>query len=383
MTRMGRTRNRLAALVAVGVLAAVGGGCAATEPYAAVADGVRIDEDAFLRELAVYRANPQLAGGTEVGAKAPASYSAEFAASALTNDIYLDVILPRAAKKLGVEVTKADIESQRDQVLADPQVAGLVEDIPEWFLDDVFRRAALRRAVMAKLTSRVVPEGDVEAFYEANKDRFRQRCAHHILVGTQEESVAVVGRLGSGEQFEEVAAQVSIDQQSAQKGGDLGCVAAGRLIPDFEAALDTLRPGEVSAPVKTQFGYHVIRLDRVVAPSLEEVRAEIVTQLGGDPDQLFGDFLGQVSRMAKVKVNPRFGRWRPQQAGIAVVAPPAAPDQTGEEETAPAEPAQDLPAGPLVPGAGQGTQQAPPQGTQQAPPQGTQQAPQQAPPPGP
>ena len=91
-------------------------------------------------------------------------------------------------------------------------------------------------------------------------------CARHLLVPTREEAEEARLRLARGEAFAEVARAVSQDPGSKEEGGDLGCAPEGTYVPAFEEALVRLRPGEVSGPVRTEFGYHLILLERVVPP---------------------------------------------------------------------------------------------------------------------
>lgn len=87
-----------------------------------------------------------------------------------------------------------------------------------------------------------------------------------------------------GASFEEMAKQHSDDKISGNNGGDLGQFSKGTMVTEFEAALDAMKPGEISGPVKTPFGYHLIKLDEVQEQHLkplEEVKAEIVEKLKG------------------------------------------------------------------------------------------------------
>ncbi len=82
-------------------------------------------------------------------------------------------------------------------------------------------------------------------------------CAH-ILVKTEAEAKAVKARLEKGEKFSAVAMCVSLCP-SGKKGGDLGTFTRGKMVKEFENAAFKLQKGEVSAPIKTQFGYHIIK----------------------------------------------------------------------------------------------------------------------------
>jgi parvulin-like peptidyl-prolyl isomerase len=82
-------------------------------------------------------------------------------------------------------------------------------------------------------------------------------CAH-ILVKTEKDAKTVVERLAKGEKFGAVAQNVS-QCPSGKKGGDLGTFTRGKMVKEFETAAFALNKGETSAPVKTQFGYHIIK----------------------------------------------------------------------------------------------------------------------------
>jgi peptidyl-prolyl cis-trans isomerase D len=146
------------------------------------------------------------------------------------------------------------------------------------------------------LQSRVsVTDREVEAYYEAHSEEFEQpeeSCARHILVkvkaGTEgdghpeAEALALaqktLDQLKGGADFATVAKKVSEDPGSASQGGDLGCFGRGQMVPEFDKAAFTLEPGRLSDLVKTNFGYHIIRVesrkDRKTQP-LDQARDRI------------------------------------------------------------------------------------------------------------
>jgi peptidyl-prolyl cis-trans isomerase D len=131
-----------------------------------------------------------------------------------------------------------------------------------------------------------VAEADLKAAYEARASQYRvdeQRRASHILVKTEEEAarLAAESRNNPG-RFAALARKHSQDPGSAASGGDLGLFGRGMMVPAFEEAAFRMREGEISAPVKSEFGWHVIRVTGVqpakVRP-LAEVRAELAAEL--------------------------------------------------------------------------------------------------------
>lgn len=127
-------------------------------------------------------------------------------------------------------------------------------------------------------------EADVQAAYDkdyADVDQEPEFNASHILVETEEEAIAVQQELADGAEFATVAREKSTGP-SGPNGGQLGWFGKGAMVPEFEAAVTELEVEAVSEPVKTQFGWHVIKLNETRVqnvPALEEVREEIELQI--------------------------------------------------------------------------------------------------------
>ena len=149
------------------------------------------------------------------------------------------------------------------------------------------RRAILAQAAMRKITDGItVSDDEAQKFYTENQKLFVQPervHARHILVSGDETLAKVQEALKSGKSFDVVAREYSIDPGSAQNGGDLGEFPRGVMVPEFEkAAFDLKTPGEVSEPVKTQFGWHIIKLEERIPGALapfDEVKPRILQEL--------------------------------------------------------------------------------------------------------
>lgn len=146
------------------------------------------------------------------------------------------------------------------------------------------RRALLATEAIDRIGAAAVTE---EAVQKAYADRYtsdgvaQDFFASHILVATEEEAKAVVAELEAGADFAELAKEKSIGPSNVQ-GGELGWIEPGQTVAPFEAAALALKPGELSPPTETQFGWHVIKLKELrdhQPPALEEVRDEIEGEL--------------------------------------------------------------------------------------------------------
>ena len=126
------------------------------------------------------------------------------------------------------------------------------------------RREILAQLAMKKLFAAVeVTEEDCKAFYEQNPQFFQQGetvSAKHILVKEEAECIEVLESIKGGEAFEEAAKRVSTCP-SKERGGDLGAFSRGQMVPEFENAAFDAEIGALVGPVKTQFGYHLIKVE--------------------------------------------------------------------------------------------------------------------------
>jgi len=84
------------------------------------------------------------------------------------------------------------------------------------------------------------------------------KCSH-ILVQKQSEAIAILDKIRQGEKFGKLARELSVDSGSAKRDGNLGYFGRGKMVKEFEAAAFKLEVGKISEPVKTQYGYHIIK----------------------------------------------------------------------------------------------------------------------------
>lgn len=226
-------------------------------------------------------------------------------------------------------------------VLADEAVKQNLDKRPEVALQLLFQRESLLEAAMFRqmIQSAVVPDADVQAYYDAHQADFVTVTARHILIrfkGSPMPAIAgrpelsddearakaesIRKRLAAGEDFATLAKQESDDSATAIKGGDVGEFKHGKMVPPFEQAAFALKPGDISEPVRSPFGYHIIQVESRSVKSLGDAKADILAQLKPNVARKEGQEM--LSKVPYTIDNAFFG---PAPKPIAAVpAPPAA-----------------------------------------------------------
>jgi len=230
----------------------------------------------------------------QYGQSIPAQDSPEYAelqkqvAEQLVNET---ILLSFEAPKMGIEVTDEEINQQIDLY---KQQSGGEDSFNQKLqennltldqLKDQVSKSLLFQKIYPEVTKDTPPVTDEQAlnYYNTHPEEFQQpetRHVYHILVADEATANSVEARLAAGEDFGTVAQQVSTDPGSKEKGGDLGSVPTTNsgFVPEFEAAMNALAVNQVSAPVKSQFGYHIIKVTEVKPAgqqTFEEVKADL------------------------------------------------------------------------------------------------------------
>ena len=170
---------------------------------------------------------------------------------------------------------------------------------------ELARQTILIRALFADQQQKnPVTDADIQAEYDkfVKENGGKEYRARHILVETEDQAKALIADIRKGGKFEDLAKKNSKDPGSGANGGDLDWSAAGAYVPEFGEAMAKLAKGQMTeAPVKSQFGWHIIRLDDVreaQLPKLEDVKPQIAQQL---QQQKLGQFQDDLRAKAKVQ----------------------------------------------------------------------------------
>ncbi len=170
---------------------------------------------------------------------------------------------------------------------------------------ELARQTIMIRALFSEYQkTNPVTDADIQAEYDkfAASNSGKEYRARHILVEKEADAKAIIASLKKGAKFEDIAKKQSKDPGSGANGGDLDWAAAGSYVPEFSEAMVKLKKGELTqTPVKSQFGYHIIRLDderTAVIPKLEELKPQIAQQM---QQQKLVEFQQSLREKAKIE----------------------------------------------------------------------------------
>jgi parvulin-like peptidyl-prolyl isomerase len=324
MPRFRTFRGR--ALAGVAVVALVAVGCSSDSEAPLTVNGKAVSRSSIDSEFSSIAKNAEIKKQlAQSGGKLPAAIKAAWLTALVET-----TVARRVVQQDNTKIVKNDriaAEQWADQFFGSQTI---VNAFPK-----AFRQAILDRYanVPAYVRTHTKPPTDAEAraSYESSlaKSCASRRFVSHILVATEAEAQAVAAQLAAGASFQQLAQKSSTDTQSGANGGVLGCIDNQQVDPTFAAAATALAPGQVSAPVKTQFGWHVIKVEDVgQALPFETVKKEILRDLVEHGEEGQRKLL-KLMTQAKVKVASEFGRWV-VKGGTGQVEPPksAAPTST-------------------------------------------------------
>jgi peptidyl-prolyl cis-trans isomerase C len=225
-------------------------------------------------------------------------------------------VLADQATKLGLDQqpdTKLQLEFQKDNMLAQAMFLNLQQ-------------------------TATISDAEIQAYYDAHKVDYETLTARHILIrvkgapmpaapGKPElsddeakaKAEAIRKRIVGGEDFAKIAKEESDDTSSGEKGGDLGEFKKGMMVPPFETAAFALKTGDISEPVQTPFGYHIIQVQTHTTKTLAEVKPEILAQLKPNAAR---KAVADLTDKAKFNLNDDFFGPAPPAATSVPPAPP-------------------------------------------------------------
>ncbi|MGA9160832.1 MAG: peptidylprolyl isomerase [Actinomycetota bacterium] len=300
-------------LAVVSVVAVLFAACSNDPSSAAMVGEGEISVDQLHADVALFGFLTALSGapcGTPVQGESQEAACARFT---LANDIREELAKAYASEH-DLSVDHADVTDAIDQLeqqlgtdalrsqLAD---AGVTRAQVEVFA----ARLLLVNEVQDAVVKDRLDESTLRDAYQANLPAFTTLEVEHILVPDRADAERIAAEV-TPKTFAETAKRESTDRQSAAQGGSLGSLSEAnfrtQFDPDFVAATLALQPGEISGPVKTPFGWHVIHLVRRDVAPFGDVRDQLEANQTGT---VFNDWFSEQLGVTSVEVNPRFGRF--------------------------------------------------------------------------
>lgn len=225
-------------------------------------------------------------------------------------------------------------QAAKDGVDKGPEIEEKLQDLKKRIIVEAF----LKKKVESDAQ---VSDAELKKFYDKNIDKFKageQIKASHILVKTEKEAKDILAQIKAGGSFEELAKKNSVDS-SAAKGGDLGWFGKGSMVPAFEKAAMALKEGEVSGVVKSDFGFHIIKLTGKRAAGVrpfDEVKEQIkAAVMPSKQQEIFQKIKEELKKNAKIAIKEDVLNNMDAKKGEA-----KADDKKPAESAKPAEPAK-------------------------------------------
>lgn len=186
----------------------------------------------------------------------------------ILDKLIVEELIDQKSKEKDISVSDEELDERLEEVKTS---LGGEEQYDEFLSSngiskDYFKASTKKEILMEKyyqdyLETTEIDQEEIEEFFQENKEDLVVIRARHILVNSEEDAKKVLERLNSGEEFEEVALTESLDSGSAAQGGDLGYFTRSKMIKEFSDAAFDLEVGEISGMVKTEVGYHIIKLE--------------------------------------------------------------------------------------------------------------------------
>ena len=182
--------------------------------------------------------------------------------------LIMEKVIEMEAKKQNIQVTEQDVDKEIDKMAeqyggreAFERIIGMYGYNMDGMKEDIGMSLKIKEIMRPSIT---ITEEEMKEYFEENKETFaveEQIKVSHILTETEEAAAEVKEKLDAGEDFAELAKEYSTDESNKDFGGDLGIVKRGEMVSEFEEAAFSMEAGSISEPVKTQFGYHIIKVD--------------------------------------------------------------------------------------------------------------------------
>lgn len=228
-------------------------------------------------------------------------------------NLFIDSLNPQLKQYFGGEELNKDVVNElvyQALLYEDAMEKGMDKEDEFIQVVEKTKESMLKTYALGKLLATAeVKDEDIKKFYEENKDAFKQAesaDASHILVEEEDKAREIYEKIKNGGDFEELAKEYSTCP-SKEKGGNLGTFTKGQMVKEFEDAVFENEVGTITEPVKTQFGYHIIKINQknpAKELSFDEVKDRIVEQVRRQKEQeIYNEKITELKDKYEVKMN--------------------------------------------------------------------------------
>lgn len=206
------------------------------------------------------------------------------------------LLMQSSGREQGQPGTQLNSQQFEQQLKQDMQKFNVSQADLDGFVTNLTTIQLLQQEVVKSVS---VTDDDVRKLYESRKDQVKAR---HILVKTKEEAEKIAAEAKANpEKFGDLAAKYSTEPGAAERKGDLGAFGRGRMVKPFEDAAFAMQAGQISDPVQTQFGWHVIQVYERTTVPFEQVQKELRDEVAQQrQNEAFRKFLAELKFKAQV-----------------------------------------------------------------------------------
>lgn len=228
-------------------------------------------------------------------------------------NLFIDSLNPQLKQYFGGEEMNKEVVNElvyQTLLYEDAMEKGMDKDDEFKQVLEKTKESMLKTYALGKLLATVsVTDDEIKKFYEDNKDLFKENesaNASHILVAEEDKANEIYEKVKNGNDFASLAKEFSTCP-SKEKGGELGTFTRGQMVKEFEDAVFNNEVGAITEPVKTQFGYHIIKInDKNEGRDLafDEVKDKIAAQVRRQKEQaLYNEKITELKEKYQVKMN--------------------------------------------------------------------------------
>jgi peptidyl-prolyl cis-trans isomerase C/foldase protein PrsA len=293
-------------------------GCGNNNGAVATVNGKEITKKEYDQRYNIVKASYESEQGTTIDEKKDAELVTKLQNLAY-DDLVVQKLLDEQANKQGVKITDKEIDENVDYIKNNKNQTdkqGFEKflkqmGVNEKELRQIIKEELIYRKMGEKVSTGVtVTEKEARDYYDKNKSSFEQQAGiqmYHILTADEKTAQEVMQKLKAGEDWNKLANEYSIDTSNKAQGGDLGVVnESTNFVEEFKSAALKLQPGEITqTPVKTQFGYHIIKAGEKKPASItpfEDMKNLIQAQLEQDKkSQNFNKYIEGLKDTADIK----------------------------------------------------------------------------------